>query len=101
MRAAGDRFALIQGLTVLAQSSFFRGRFAEAEASHRRAIALADEEGKVYRLTTSRALLACSLAFEGRPAEAAVLLNLQTGEITTLYPRTEVASTTPATEKSR
>ena len=70
----GDQFATIQALTVLAQASFFRGRFAEAEAPHRRAIALAEEEGKVYRLTTSCALLACSLAFEGRPAEATELV---------------------------
>ena len=72
---AGDRFATIQALTVLGQASFFRGRFAAAEAPHRRAIALAEQEGKVYRLTTSRALLACSLAFEGRPAEAIDLVD--------------------------
>jgi DNA-binding NarL/FixJ family response regulator len=72
--ADDDRFATIQALTVLAQASFFRGRFANAEAPHRRGIALAEQEGKVYRLTTSRALLACSLAFEGRPGEAADLV---------------------------
>ena len=72
--AAGDRFATIQALTVLAQASFFRGRFAEAEEHHRRSIAIATEEAKTYRLTTSRALLACSLAFEGRPEEAADLV---------------------------
>ncbi len=72
--AAGDRFATIQALTVLAQASFFRGRFAEAEEAHRRSIAIATEEAKTYRLTTSRALLACSLAFEGRPIEAAGLV---------------------------
>jgi DNA-binding NarL/FixJ family response regulator len=73
--ATDDRFATIQALTVLAQASFFRGRFAEAEAPHRRAIALAEQEAKAYRLTTSRALLACSLAFEGRPVEAAKLVD--------------------------
>ena len=73
--SAGDRFVAIQALTVLGQASFFRGRFAEAEAPHRRAIALAAEDEKVYRLTTSRALLACSLAFEGRGAEAADLVD--------------------------
>ncbi len=72
--AAGDRFATIQALTVLAQASFFRGQFAEAEEHHRRSIAIAAEEAKTYRLTTSRALLACSLAFEGRPEEAAGLV---------------------------
>lgn len=72
--AAGDRFATIQALTVLAQASFFRGRFAEAEGPHRRSIAIAKEDAKTYRLTTSRALLACSLAFEGRPVEAAGLV---------------------------
>jgi DNA-binding NarL/FixJ family response regulator len=74
--AASDRFATIQGLTVLAQASFFRGRFAEAEAPHRRSIAIAEQDSKVYRLTTSRTLLACSLAFEGRPDEAAALVQM-------------------------
>jgi DNA-binding NarL/FixJ family response regulator len=74
--AVDDRFATIQGLTVIAQASFFRGRFAEAEWPHRRSIAIAEEEAKTYRLTTSRALLACSLAFEGRPAEGAGLVEV-------------------------
>jgi DNA-binding CsgD family transcriptional regulator len=74
--AAGDPFATIQGLTVLAQASFFRGRFAEAEGPHRRSIAIAEQEAKVYRLTISRALLACSLAFEGRPDEARALVQM-------------------------
>jgi DNA-binding CsgD family transcriptional regulator len=72
---AGDRFATIQAMTVLAQSFFFRGRFAEAEAPHRRSIAIAEQEEKVYRLTTSRALLSCSLAFEGRAVEASALVS--------------------------
>ena len=73
--AAGDRFATIQGLTALAQASFFRGRFAQAEAHHRRSLAIAEQEGKGYRLATGRTLLACSLAFEGRVDDAAVLVS--------------------------
>jgi DNA-binding CsgD family transcriptional regulator len=63
-------FAVIQGLTATAQASFFRGRFAEAEAEHRRAIAVAREEGKIYRAIISLTTLACSLAAEGQADEA-------------------------------
>jgi DNA-binding CsgD family transcriptional regulator len=68
--AMDHRFAIIQGLTATAQASFFRGRFAETEAEHRRAIASAREEGKIYRAITSLTTLACSLAAEGRADEA-------------------------------
>jgi DNA-binding CsgD family transcriptional regulator len=72
--AIDDRFAVIQGLTVTAQASFFRGRFGEAEADHRRAIAMAREEGKVYRTVIGLSLFACSLAAEGRVQEAVGLV---------------------------
>jgi ATP/maltotriose-dependent transcriptional regulator MalT len=72
--AIDHRFAVIQGLTVTAQASFFRGRFAEAEADHRRAIAIAREEGKVYRAVIGLSLFACSLATEGRVEEAVGLV---------------------------
>jgi DNA-binding CsgD family transcriptional regulator len=63
-------FAVIQALTARAQASFFRGRFAEAEPDHRRALAIARREGKVYRAVISLTALACSLAAEGRVVEA-------------------------------
>jgi DNA-binding CsgD family transcriptional regulator len=72
--AIDHRFAVIQGLTVTAQASFFRGRFGEAEADHRRAIAIAREERKTYRAIMGLSLLACSLAAEGRIHEAVELV---------------------------
>jgi DNA-binding CsgD family transcriptional regulator len=72
--ATDDPFAVIQGLTVTAQASFFRGRFGEAEADHRRAIAIARGEGKVYRAVIGLSLFACSLAAEGRVDEAVGLV---------------------------
>jgi DNA-binding CsgD family transcriptional regulator len=69
-----DPFAVIQGLTVTAQASFFRGLFGEAEADHRRAIAIAREERKTYRAIMGLSLLACSLAAEGRVEEAVELV---------------------------
>jgi len=72
--ATDNPFAVIQGLTVTAQASFFRGRFAEAEADHRRAISLARDHRKTYRAIIGLSLLACSLAAEGRVAEAVELV---------------------------
>ena len=63
-------FAVIQGLTATAQASFFRGRFAETEPEHRRALAIARQKGKSYRAVISLTALACSLAAEGRVEEA-------------------------------
>ena len=68
------RFALIQGLTAMAQASFFQGRFAETEPEHRRALAIARREGKSYRAVISLTTLACSLAAEGRVEEALALV---------------------------
>ena len=68
--AMDHRFAVIQGLTATAQASFFRGRFAETEPEHRRALAIARREGKSYRAVISLTALACSLAAEGRVDEA-------------------------------
>jgi DNA-binding CsgD family transcriptional regulator len=64
------RFAVIQGLTVMAQASFFRGRFADTDPEHRRALAIARQEGKSYRAVICLTALACSLAAEGRVDEA-------------------------------
>jgi DNA-binding CsgD family transcriptional regulator len=68
--AMDHRFAVIQGLTVMAQASFFRGRFADTDPEHRRALAIARQEGKSYRAVISLTALACSLAAEGRVDEA-------------------------------
>jgi DNA-binding CsgD family transcriptional regulator len=59
---------------VTGQASFFRGRFGEAEADHRRAIAIAREERKTYRAVMGLSLLACSVAAEGRVQEAVELV---------------------------
>jgi DNA-binding CsgD family transcriptional regulator len=69
-QALDHRFAVMQGLTAMAQASFFRGRFAETEPEHCRALALARQEGKTYRAVISLTALACSLAAEGRIEEA-------------------------------
>ena len=53
----------------------FSGAVRGSRGAHRRSIAIAEQEAKTYRLTTSRALLACSLAFEGRPGEASGLVS--------------------------
>ena len=68
-------FVVIQGLTATAQASFFQGRFAETEPEHRRALAIARQEGKSYRAVISLTALACSLAAEGRVEEALSLVD--------------------------
>ncbi|HYT81588.1 MAG TPA: LuxR C-terminal-related transcriptional regulator [Actinomycetota bacterium] len=72
--ATGERFAAIQALHAKGFAAFVRGRFAEAEAPLRLSNAMAQQEGKVYRLTVGLNGLACSVATEGRVEEALPLL---------------------------
>jgi DNA-binding CsgD family transcriptional regulator len=67
---AGERFAEIQGLQTAAFAAMLRGRFAESEHDWLESIAMAREEGKVYRLTIGLGNLAVSLAVQGRVEEA-------------------------------
>ena len=73
--AMNHSFVVIQGLTAMAQASFFQGRFADTEPEHRRALAIARQEGKSYRAVISLTALACSLATEGRVEEALNLVD--------------------------
>ncbi len=74
--AAGDDAVVRRALATIAWSAFFRGRFALAEASYRRAASFDSPEvtTTAFRLTLTLSGLAISLAFEGRMAEARVLL---------------------------
>jgi tetratricopeptide (TPR) repeat protein len=71
---AGQRMVVMQAAGALGFAAFWRGRFAEAETALRRGIAMAGEEGKLYRLTWSLSSLALNLAVEGRAEEALLLL---------------------------
>jgi len=68
------RFVLQQALEATGWAAFWRGRFPEAEDAFRRAIAMAREDRKLYRLAWNLSSLALSLAIEGRFAEATPLL---------------------------
>jgi ATP/maltotriose-dependent transcriptional regulator MalT len=71
----GERFVTIQALGPLGYGAMLRGRFRAAEAVFGRAIAMAREDGKTYRLTVSLVQLAFSLALEGRADEAVTTLD--------------------------
>jgi DNA-binding CsgD family transcriptional regulator/tetratricopeptide (TPR) repeat protein len=74
--AAGERQVAMSAIARgIAGASFYIGRFADAEAALRRAIAMAREEGSAYFHSLCLTLLARSLAFEGRIAEAWPLLD--------------------------
>jgi ATP/maltotriose-dependent transcriptional regulator MalT len=73
--AAGDRFVAMQGLAAVGYSGMFRGAFAEAEAAHRRAAAIARQEEKAYRLTVVLGGVAIGLALQGRADETPVLFD--------------------------
>jgi tetratricopeptide (TPR) repeat protein len=73
-QAGSQRIVVMQALGALGFAAFWRGRFAEAEAAHRRGVAMAGEEGKLYRLSWSLSSLALNLAVEGRAEEAQALL---------------------------
>jgi DNA-binding CsgD family transcriptional regulator len=68
------RFVLQQALEAAGWAAFWRGRFPQAEEAFRRAIAMAREDRKLYRLAWNLASLALTVGVEGRFAEAAPLL---------------------------
>jgi DNA-binding CsgD family transcriptional regulator/tetratricopeptide (TPR) repeat protein len=70
---ADEPFARIQGLQSRGFAASFRGRFREAEEATRLSIALAREEGKVYRLTIGLVCLGVAVALQGRTSEATSL----------------------------
>ncbi|MGH8973626.1 MAG: hypothetical protein ACRD0C_10545, partial [Acidimicrobiia bacterium] len=72
--ATGDDTVIRRALATIAWSAFFRGRFALAEASYRRAASFDDGDFTAFRRTLTLSGLAISLAFEGRMAEARALL---------------------------
>ena len=51
--ARGDRFVVMQGLSAVGYSANFRGALAEGEAALRRAVTIAREDDKSYRLTVA------------------------------------------------
>jgi len=72
--AAGERFVVMQGLMTIGYAAVFLGRFDEVEAVLRRAMTIAREDGKVYRLTVILGVLAASRCFQGRTDEGLALL---------------------------
>jgi DNA-binding CsgD family transcriptional regulator len=71
--ALGDRFVAMQGLHALGYGMILRARFADAESATRRAVAIAREDEKAYRLTAALSLLAAELTLQGRSAESGPL----------------------------
>jgi tetratricopeptide (TPR) repeat protein len=71
--AAADRFVAMQGLVAFGYSSILRARFADGEPAIRRAVAIAKQDEKAYRLTAALSLLASELTLQGRGAEAGPL----------------------------
>jgi DNA-binding CsgD family transcriptional regulator len=71
---AHERFAAIQGLQATGFAAWVRGRFAESERAWLKSIAIAREEGKVYRLTVGLGNLAFLFATQGRIEEALPLV---------------------------
>ena len=68
--ALGDRFVAMQGLYVLGYGTMLRARYADGESAIRRAVAIAREDEKSYRLTAALSLLAAQLTVQGRPGES-------------------------------
>jgi hypothetical protein len=68
--AAGELFATIQALQTQGFAAAFRGRFGEAEAVVRRSNAIAQAEGRIYRLTVGLTNLGIVLAAQGRSRHA-------------------------------
>jgi hypothetical protein len=60
----------MQGLAALGYSAALRARFADSKAATRRAVAIAREDEKAYRLTAALSLLAAELALQGRSSES-------------------------------
>ena len=71
--ARGDRFVVMQGLSAVGYSANFRGALAEGEAALRRAVTIAREDEKSYRLTVALGVLAAGLALQGRVSETTAL----------------------------
>ena len=71
--ASGDRFVAMQGLFAYGYSSTLRTRFADGEAAIRRAVAIAEQDEKAYRLTAALGLLATAVTMQGRSGQAAAL----------------------------
>ena len=71
--ATGDRFVTMQGLVAFGYSCILRARFADAESAIRRAVAIAEQDEKAYRLTMALSLLAAAVALQGRSAESTAL----------------------------
>jgi DNA-binding CsgD family transcriptional regulator/tetratricopeptide (TPR) repeat protein len=71
--ALGDRFVAMQGLYVLSYGTMLRARFADGESAIRRAVAIAREDEKSYRLTAALSLLAAQLTVQGRPGASGPL----------------------------
>jgi DNA-binding CsgD family transcriptional regulator len=71
--AAGDRFVAMQGLVAFGYSTILRARFAEGEPAIRRAVAIAREDEKAYRMTAALSLLASVVTLQGRSWEAGPL----------------------------
>jgi DNA-binding NarL/FixJ family response regulator len=71
--ALGDRFVAMQGLAALGYGTILRARFADGETATRRAVAIAREDEKAYRLTAALGLLAAEQALQGRSREVGPL----------------------------
>jgi DNA-binding CsgD family transcriptional regulator/tetratricopeptide (TPR) repeat protein len=71
--ALGDRFVAMQGLVAFGYSNVLRARFADAEPAIRRAVAIAEQDEKAYRLTAAMSLLAAAVTLQGRGAESVPL----------------------------
>jgi len=71
--ALPDRFVAMQGLVAFGYSSVLRTRFADAEPAIRRAVAIAEQDEKAYRLTMALSLLAATVTLQGRSEQAASL----------------------------
>lgn len=82
---SGERFALIHALAALAWAATTEGEFERAAETHARAIAVAREENRPYRVTWCLVMLALSRTLEGRPGDALALLD----EARALNPRHE------------
>ena len=70
----GDRFVEMQALSAAGHAAGFQGRFRTAEDRLHRALAIAREDLKAYRLTAVAATLASVIILEGRTQEAAVMM---------------------------
>jgi DNA-binding CsgD family transcriptional regulator len=69
----GDRFVAMQGLHALGYSTMLRARFADGESATRRAVAIAQQDEKAYRLTATLSMLAGQVTLQGRSREAGPL----------------------------